>query len=466
MQNTLEASDEEEDAGFHPPTALSTVAQHDDEDDGEDENDDNEESDDLDALEEEDEEDDNKDVSDEERPVADHRISDRTSPEPPESEKPHDNNDQQQDNDNTVEYSLLPHSSTLNTITNDTSSAPSVLQEEKNAREHTERTEQFDDESDPDTIRDKDEFTKQCPIIRQMGKSMPCYRAPFDSCIHMPFLTETGKPIEPFTMTAEQYCEQIGKNKETTEEIFATLSPSKVAQQVCIFAVHGGKTPPTGGERRSAAFIRVSLSNFENATPGLEQLLSGGLPLYQLHAKTFTDAFKAERGMLLPKSVSPSSKGIEYLRLSPKTEAEVSPSGWIMCASVGESTKSGKRTHAAKDRPDLKKAKHHNGTSNKNTSVVPDDEYAYVADPATWNVGSSSSSGQKKSDDDVSSSLATQGVSGSEHLAKITSSRYEQCEEACFDIGGLSDWPAFRPSFPFDPAATEIKVQFKVITYR
>ena len=328
--------------------------------------------------------------------------------------------------------------------------APSALQEEREARQNGDGddedcgSETFED--DPDLVRDKQEYERAKPIVREMGKSKACYRCPFSACVHMPFVTETAEPIKSYSMTAERFTEQVGKNQDTTKEIIASMTPSKLAQQICIFKVYSSKST-TNSLRRYAAFVRVKVTDFEDGS-GLKETLADGQALYQLHHLEFSKLFRGEHALKLPRSLVPTSKAVEYVRLVPKSEAEARPEGWITIPSVSD-CKTTKRSKGEKSEKEKKKQKTTPAppadtvadTEINEERVMPIssevyDNYAFVAD------GSLPVAAPPPPPPPPRAAPAANSA---------PSSRSETYK---IDLSTRTTWPTILPSFAFDTSCT------------
>jgi hypothetical protein len=357
---------------------------------------------------------------------------------------------------------------------------PSAIDEEREARENAE-TEEFyasdvmtDD--DPDLVRDEDSFSKCRPIMRDTGKSKPCYRVPFSACVHMPFVNETGMPIEPYIMTAERYNELVGKHAETTKEIINEVTHARLSQMVCIFRVFGVKKSTGANSLRSyAAFIRVKVTDFDDDKHGLQQTLSDGQALYQLEPKTFARAFTGEHGLKLPKSCVPSPKAVEYVKLMPKIEAETKPEGWIACPIVGD----GKSNKRGKDKTDKDKSsgKHKTGESTRaegvalaaseeTTAVTVCDAAPTAAAPisASMTMPASVYTSYAFVKDSSSTSTVVAPIPSQSTLsnsATLNTAEWRS-ETYNFNLQGRKEWPMVGPSFDFDPRYSTMEVSFKI----
>jgi hypothetical protein len=364
-------------------------------------------------------------------------------------------------------------------VSTECAKAPSALREEREARANVltyddTLSEAFVDD-DPDLICDEVEYTKCRPIIREFGKSKPCYRVPFSSCVHMPFVDEMSNKIPLYKMTADRYSEQNSKNLDTTKEIIATLTPAKLAQQVAVFKVLTNKSQSGSNLlRRYAAFLRVEITDLDEASASLSQPLADGQALYQLHPQEFTRLFKGDHALKLPKSLVPIPKTVEYVKLVPKAESEAKPEGWIMCHSVGDA-KNNKRTKEKcdKERGQRKQRKGETSSTcslqdNGHTNVVHDkiacdsdvqnkiDVQGRVDDFTTrkHSVYSEYSFVESTS---TTTSATTPIVNGNDKYV------YDwRSESYKVDLKNCNTWPCVVPSFDFVPEYTSFEVSFKV----
>jgi hypothetical protein len=348
--------------------------------------------------------------------------------------------------------------------------APSALQEEREAREFGAREEDYGSETltddDPDVVRDEGEYNKARPIMRELGKSKPCYRVPFSACVHMPFKTATSEAIKPYSMSAERYCEQVGKNQDSTREIIQAMTPAKLAQSVCIFKVFNNKGVASNSLRRYAAFVQVTVSDFEDGSAGLSDTLADGQALYQLHPQEFCKLFKGDHALKLPRSLVPTAKAVEYVRLVPKAEAEAKPEGWIVCPSIGDG-KAVKRSRTA-DKPSKKQKVAEVAEAAACTALV--------AAPAPEAAGGASTSMPTSVYTDYTfvpegaSAPAPAPATPVEALAPAPVQNGSGSGDALdfrqetfgFSLTGVSTWPSIGPSFAFDPRYSKLEVTFKV----
>ena len=162
--------------------------------------------------------------------------------------------------------------------------APSVLQEEREAREIGDTGDGGSETiADDDVILDEKAYNDARPIVCEAGKSKARYRAPFAACVHFPFKTELGEAIEPYKMTVEKYSEaNMAKNIETTKEIILSMTHAKLAQQVVVFRIFANSSKAQSSQnspRRYAAFVRVAITDFDDDTTP-KDLPSDGLLLY------------------------------------------------------------------------------------------------------------------------------------------------------------------------------------------
>ena len=335
---------------------------------------------------------------------------------------------------------------------------PSALREEKEARELADKFEDRQSEAatehDPDLVVDEAEYNLMRPIIRDQGKAKPCYRAPFAACVHMPLKTETGA-IEPLEMTVDTFCEIGSKNRGTTKDIIKEITPYKLAQQVIIFNVYGGKGGAVNSLRNYAAFIRVQLTDLAEDS-SLGEMLAGGLGLYQLHPTEFAITFAGDHATKLPKSLVPVPKTVQYVKLSPKLELEANPGGWILCPSVCVD-KPQKRRGARTEKPEKKQK---NGeepqfqvvTKEAAAASIDYKDYTRVESTATLETDERS-----HSKDDVSpSQVETKTQNSSECHMEWRMETYS------FDLESRESWPSVGPSFDFDPQYSTLEVSFKV----
>lgn len=343
--------------------------------------------------------------------------------------------------------------------------APSALQEEREAREFGAREEDYGSETltddDPDLVRDEEQYNKARPIMRELGKSKPCYRVPFSACVHMPFKTATSEAIKPYSMSAERYCEQVGKNQDSTKEIIQAMTPAKLAQSVCIFKVFNNKGVASNSLRRYAAFVQVTVSDFEDGSAGLSETLADGQALYQLHPQEFSKLFKGDHALKLPRSLVPTAKAVEYVRLVPKAEAEAKPEGWIVCPSIGDG-KAVKRSRTA-DKPSKKQKMAEVAEVAEApacTALVPAPapevptsvytDYAFVPE------GASAPAPAPATPVEAIAPAPAQNGSGSGDALDFRQETYG------FTLTGRSTWPSIGPSFAFDPRYSKLEVTFKV----
>lgn len=368
-------------------------------------------------------------------------------------------------------------------VSTECAKAPSALREEREARANVSTyddtfSETFADD-DPDLICDEVEYTKCRPIIREFGKSKPCYRVPFSSCVHMPFVDEMSNKIPLYKMTAERYSEQNSKNLETTKEIIAALTPAKLAQQVAVFKVLTNKSQSNSNLlRRYAAFLRVDITDLDDASASLSQPLADGQALYQLHPQEFTRLFKGDHALKLPKSLVPIPKTVEYVKLVPKAESEAKPEGWIMCHSVGDA-KNNKRTREKTDKEKGQRKQRkgeasstcslednghannlvHDKISQQNSDVQNEvDVQGRVDDFTTRKRSVYSEYSFVESTSTTTTTSATMPVVNGKN-------KYEydwRSESYKVDLKNCNAWPCVVPSFDFASEYTSLEVSFKV----
>ena len=371
--------------------------------------------------------------------------------------------------------------------------APSALLEEREARESVLNKHAYggggDADDDPDVVLDEEAYNTSKPIVRDLGKSKPCYRVPFKACAHMPFVTEMSEAIQPYTMTAERYTDQTGKNGEITKEIIQSLTPAKLAQQVAVFHVYKGQST-ANSLRRYAAFIRVKVIDFDEGNSSLKHTLDEGQALYQPNDKEFTKLSKGDHGIKLPRSLVPASKAVEYVRLVPKLEAEERPEGWIVCPSVGDGKPASKRAPKVDKEKAAKKKKLSDsvdtpldtpldpqGTcaaptalepsiapSGDSTAITPSvyQSYTFVPQPDTGGVpdgdGGRGVCARAAPPSSAASRLPV-NPNGNGSMADAAEWRSESYK---FDLQGYASWPTVGPSFDFDPMYSAIEVSFKI----
>jgi hypothetical protein len=434
---------------------------------------------------EEDEEDCDFDDIDEETSISKAQQSAAAAPQAAEPSKPESNNEAEVEDDG-IRTSMGERPKVAHVAGEAASMAPSALQEEREARENSARDDGYGSETltddDPDVVRDEEEYSKARPIMRELGKSKPCYRAPFSSCVHMPFVTETSEPIKSYSMSAERYCEQVGKNQDTTKDIIQAMTPAKLAQQVCVFKVLNTKGATTNSLRRYAAFIRVTVTDFEEGSAGLSETLSDGQALYQLHPQEFSKLFKGEHGLKLPRSLVPTSKAVEYVRLVPKAEAETKPEGWIVCPSIGDG-KSGKRSRADKDKAP-KKQKTAEPVEVLETTALTDapatepaapeaasiampasvySNYAFVPGGASTGAAPAPSPVPKPAPAPVEAPAPAPVARAPVQNGGSGGNDFDLRQETYgFNLAGRLSWPTVGPSFDFDPSYSTLEVTFKV----
>ena len=363
--------------------------------------------------------------------------------------------------------------------------APSVVQEEREARENGDKEDGYGSDymtdEDPGIVRNEEKYTNVQPIIRERGKSKPCFKAPFGACVHMAFATETGEPIKPFKMTAERYCEAAGKNKETTEDIIAQMSPAKLAQEICVFAVRNNKGQSPNALRRYAAFVRISITDFDGASAGFQETIGDGTPLYQLHPGEFSKLFKGEHGLKLPKSLVPTSNVVVYTNLTPQAEADVKPEGWIVCPSVSDGSKASKRSGKGKAGAAAKKQKTTDATEAPDATEAAEPapapepanpasapaasalisqsaykNYAFVPEAAAPGPAPRPAPAPAPETAVVAvNRFVANGASGADDFAS-------RSETYAYDLSNRSAWPVNGPSFEFNDRYTKLEVTFKV----
>jgi hypothetical protein len=370
--------------------------------------------------------------------------------------------------------------------TSGSAGAPSVLQEEREARENGDRDDGYGSDymtdEDPGIVRHEEKYTKSPPIIRERGKSKPCFKAPFSACVHMAFETETGEAIKPFKMTAERYCEPAGKNQDTTKEIITQMSPAKLAQEVCVFLVRSNKSQSPSALRRYAAFVRVEITDFEGATAGFQETIGDGTPLYQLHPAEFSRLFKGEHGLKLPKSLVPTSNVVVYSNLTPPAEAEVKPEGWIVCPSVGDGSKTSKRSSKAKASASAKKQK--TGDAGDAPAAAEAAEQAPAPEPALAPAAGAPIAQSAYKDyafvpAPAAPAPAPRAVPApAPDTAVVAVNRFvangngansaddfaSRSETYTYDLSNRSAWPVIAPGFEFNDRYSKIEITFKVYT--
>ena len=376
--------------------------------------------------------------------------------------------------------------------TNVANAAPSALREEREAREKGGCGEEYGSETltdeDPDVVRDEEEYDKARPIMRELGKSKPCYRVPFSACVHMPFKTETSEPIKPYSMSAERYCEQVGKNQESTKEIIQAITPAKLAQSVCIFKVLSNKGVTSNSLRRYAAFIQVAVTDFEDGSAGLAETLGNGQALYQLHPQEFSKLFKGEHALKLPRSLVPTAKAVEYVRLVPKIEAEVKPEGWIVCPSIGDG-KAVKRSRASDKDKSTKKQKAAEvaelavstalveapapeaaapGVASMSMPPSVYTDYTFVPNDASTPAPALAPVVASAPNPAASATLVETPAPAPVAIAPVqngggSGDAFDFRQETYgFNLTGRSTWPSIGPSFDFDSRYATLEVTFKV----
>lgn len=359
--------------------------------------------------------------------------------------------------------------------------APSLMEQEKQARENGGcMEEEADDaiEQDPDVVRDEGVFKEFSPIFRETGKSKTCFNPPFASVVHMPHKTATGEPLELYEMSAETFAELGQKSVDTTNAIVSTLTPAKLAQCCWIFKV-GVKPDKSHALRHFAAFLPVKILDAE-VVPGLKETLGDHTPFYQMVAAKWTSTFKSDHSLKLPRSVLPISKTVAYLKLSPAAEYKASPStGWLQVPT--RTAENGRKP--PQPRKDSKKAtegaapagkKQKTGEGATDSAVLlvngggaaPSalQQFAFVPDPSesaaervTLPISAPAVEASPAADPPV------QATAGSTSAAILERYDYEKLN---FDLSrGATAWPTFKTNIPFTTNAYSVEVAFKV-TYK